>query len=419
MNEREMKILICSPSSFTKAKGGAKVFVEAAEGFRSLGLTCDLIGPEDIQKESSGGSEKYHKALRRYLQERAAEYDVVEYSHHSLPYPRSDFPSGPLFVARSVLLLHHRMDGILPSAWRGLLWLGVRRVAEVVQRLISHDSSDPETKVPYESLVRLLKKRVGAALSADGLSREVQSEVQRTVKEADLVNVCNAYDRARLLSAGLPEEKIHVFPFGMDDERRGQFEKYGAKDGGKPIVAFVGTFDIRKGCLDFPDLMQRVSDAVPEVRFRLLGTRGWLADEHEVLACFPRTLRSRVEVVPAFDPVELPKRLADASIGVFPSYFEGFPFSVLEMLAASLPVIAYDAPGPPEMVPSDWLVSPGDTAAMSKKVVNLLRSPELRSEASREARSRAAQFRWDEIAERTASAYQEAIDRCATSPSLS
>jgi glycosyltransferase involved in cell wall biosynthesis len=197
----------------------------------------------------------------------------------------------------------------------------------------------------------------------------------------------------------------------MGEARWEQFETQAAGDAERPTVAFVGTFDVRKGCLDFPALVRRVSDAVPEVRFRLLGTRGWLADEHEVRGCFPPKLRNHVEVVSTFAPDDLPRLLAPCSVGVFPSYWEGFGFGVLEMLAAGLPVIAYDAPGPPEMVPSDWLVPPGDTAAMGKKVVDLLQSPESRSEAGHEARSRAAQFRWDEIAERTAAAYQEAVDR--------
>jgi len=87
------------------------------------------------------------------------------------------------------------------------------------------------------------------------------------------------------------------------------------------------------------------------------------------------------------------------------------------MLAASLPVVAHEAPDSPEMVPPDWLVPPGDTAAMSKKVVGLLQNPELLTEAGHEAHSRAAQFHWDKIAERTAAAYREAIDR--RTPSLS
>ena len=38
------------------------------------------------------------------------------------------------------------------------------------------------------------------------------------------------------------------------------------------------------------------------------------------------------------------------SAGAFPSHCEGFPFGVLEMLAAGLPVVAYRAPGAPMMI---------------------------------------------------------------------
>ena len=85
-----------------------------------------------------------------------------------------------------------------------------------------------------------------------------------------------------------------------------------------------------------PRIVERVVRKAPETRFRLLGTRGMFASADDVLRRFPRTVRRHVEVVPTFDAGELPRLLADCAMGFFPSYLEGFPFAVLEMLAASL-----------------------------------------------------------------------------------
>ena len=60
-------------------------------------------------------------------------------------------------------------------------------------------------------------------------------------------------------------------------------------------------------------------------------------------------------------------------MGLFPSYFEGFPFGVLEMLAAGLPVAAYDAPGAPMMVPAEWLAPRGDAHALAARLAWMLR----------------------------------------------
>ena len=96
-------------------------------------------------------------------------------------------------------------------------------------------------------------------------------------------------------------------------------------------------------------------------------------------------------------------------MGFFPSYLEGFPFAVLEMLAASLPVVAYDVPGPRMMLDRDDLVAAGDADAMAGRIAALLRDPLALIEAQREARRRAERFRWEDIASSTASVYAERL----------
>ena len=414
-----MRILMCFSGALTRTLGASKVYVEVANAVRDNGHTCDLVGPDTILSESEkeivagrGAGEKiYRQALKRFLQDHAGKYDVVEYEHTTLPYPRSEFSQEPLFVARSVLLQHHLSDGILPSSAQGIPSLVKRFLTESISRVIGTHRQEAETKVPYKRLVRLANKRVGLIFQDDGLSSAHLRRLQATVREADLVNVSNRYDKDRLLDDGIPEWKIRVFPFGMTIDRLRQFRETASEKATSdlPRVAFIGTFDLRKGCTDFPELVERVVQEVPDVHFRLLGTKGWLVNEHEVLACFPPALRSRVEVVPSFSPEKLPGLLADCSAGVFPSYLEGFGFGVLEMLAAGLPVVAYDAPGPPEMLPSKWLVESGNVEEMSSRIANLLTTTEEQGKVREEAQSRAGEFVWTEIAERTVDEYEKAL----------
>src|SRR5262249_39106222 len=159
----------------------------------------------------------------------------------------------------------------------------------------------------------------------------------------------------------------------------------------RPVVAFVGTFDYRKGATDFPSLVSQVALAVPEVKFRLLGTTGLMKSADQVRAFFPARARRRMEVVPHYDPEALPELLAGPWVGVFRSYYEGFAFGVLEMLAAGIPVIAYDAPGPPMMLKREALVPPGDVGAMADKVIALLQGGSLLDAARLAARATAQQ----------------------------
>ncbi len=146
---------------------------------------------------------------------------------------------------------------------------------------------------------------------------------------------------------------------------------------------------------------------MPHCRFRLLGAN--YRDANEVLRYFPPKFRANLEIQSRFEPEQLPELLSDCSLGIFPSYLESFGFGVLEMLAASLPVIAYDAPGPPMMLPREYLVPRGDVQAMSSKVVALLSSPDEIAAARAWARRRAREFTWERSARLTSQVYANGL----------
>lgn len=275
-------------------------------------------------------------------------------------------------VARSALLMHHFEKISIPVA-------GFRAIASQVIKAIPN-------KVDFRHRLRL---------------------AQYTLEQADLVNVSNHADKQELMSRGINAEKIVVLPYGMGMIQRQLFERVSSDIPLEPLVAFVGTFDWRKGAADFPKIVRRVVNHIPSVRFRILGTT--YKNAEQVLAAFPAILRQSIEVIPTFSPEELPKLLAPCSVGIFPSYIEGFGFGVLEMLAAAIPVIAYDAPGPPMMLPEAYLVGRGDVQAMSSKVIALLQHPEQLTLARRWAQERAKEFCWKTIAQETAQIYEQRV----------
>jgi glycosyltransferase involved in cell wall biosynthesis len=232
----------------------------------------------------------------------------------------------------------------------------------------------------------------------------------RTCTEADLVNVSNDADRAELLRRGIAGGKIVVIPFGLTRERLAHFETVAGRiPPGPPRVAFVGTFDARKGGAELPEIVEQVARAVPEVRFKLLGAR--YRSEAETLAFFPARLHRHLELVSHYAPEGLPALLSDCWTGVFPSHVEGFGFGVLEMLAAAIPVVAYDAPGPPMMLPMEYLVPRGDTRELARKLSGLLLDPTRLASARLWARKRAAEFSWEKFARLTVEAYAAGFEK--------
>lgn len=347
---------------------------------RSIGVDCEICEPATLGLKYTQSGEfrhAYSGALRQFLREKSSEFEAVEFDHESLPCPRLEFFQECLMVARSVLLVHHLQRIRLP-----------RRVT--------------------------LRSALGEYVRGPGRARfEARrvAEATRTIEQADLVNVSSDHDKAELVRRGITEpNKIVVLPFGLSNARRVQFDRTTtvAAPAGK-IVVFVGTFDWRKGAADFPEIVRQVCDAVPAARFRLLGTRGLMRTAREVYALFPRRLRAKIEVVPEFEPDELPGRLSDCAAGVFPSYYEGFGFGVLEMLAAAIPVVAYGVPGPPMMLGPQWLVPAGDVTGMAQKVIAILKDPAALAVARIEARQASEPFDWTTIARQTLQVYSERL----------
>jgi glycosyltransferase involved in cell wall biosynthesis len=375
-----VRILFCSSAPWVRDLGGPKVLVELAAELEKLGWACDKVCLPDLAPSRPRGQARqplYAAALRAYLREHAGRYDVIDYDHVYLPYPRSDFAGETLFVARSVLL-QHQVASVRPSK---------RKTGRAL---------------------------AGALLKGASRRRELAMTVRlahATLAQADLVNVSNDDAKKDLIDVGLPPQKLVVLPYGLSRRSRALFRRVPSEPPGEPLIGFVGTFDFRKGAMDFPQIVERIVHWSPSARFRLVGTKGMFKTQKQVLLFFPRSLRSRIEVVPRFHPDELAELLAPCAIGVFPSYVEGFPFGVLEMLAASMPVIAYRSPGAPMMLPHEYLVEPGDVGAMSRKVVALLHDESVLADARAWARRRSEDFSWQPIAAETARVYTEALGK--------
>jgi glycosyltransferase involved in cell wall biosynthesis len=140
---------------------------------------------------------------------------------------------------------------------------------------------------------------------------------------------------------------------------------------------------------DFVTLVRAVPSLEPgSVRVRIAGDgpdRAAIEDEIAQLG-----LDGAVELLGARDDVAA--LLAQADVFVLPSRSEGMPMSVLEAMAAGLPVVASAVGGMPELVrdgETGALVPAGDPAALARALAPLVTDAELRARLGRGGRERA------------------------------
>jgi glycosyltransferase involved in cell wall biosynthesis len=157
--------------------------------------------------------------------------------------------------------------------------------------------------------------------------------------------------------------------------------------GEPPHVIAVGRFAYPK---DYGTLVQALAAVESDYRATLVGEGPArptvLSDVRD------RGLSARIELVGNREDV--PELLADADLFVLSSRSEGLPVSVLEAMAAGLPVVATDVGGVSELVldgETGLLVPPADATALAEAVEGLLRDRELRRRFGVSARSRVEQ----------------------------
>ncbi len=140
-----------------------------------------------------------------------------------------------------------------------------------------------------------------------------------------------------------------------------------------PIVTLVANLRHRvKNQPMFVRAAKRVLAHFPETHFVLAG-EGELRGELESLAS-ELGIEKSVHLIGRCDRV--PVLLAASSIGVLTSDYEGFSNSILEYMAAALPVVATRVGGAAESITegeTGYLVEAGDEAALADRMLDLLK----------------------------------------------
>lgn len=211
-----------------------------------------------------------------------------------------------------------------------------------------------------------------------------------------------------LQAAGYPRSRIHYIPNGVPippapDAARRQSARAAlatlhlflqsllrpGPEGASPIVAvYTGRLHPTKGLAELLTAWDRIRLRWPQAHLCLAGEGPMQAELEAQIA--ERNLTGCVHLLGVFDSVE--DLLAGADLFILPSHEEGMSLSLLEAMAAGLPIVATDIPGNRQLVRDGEeavLTPPGDVEGLTAAIVRVLSQPGFAEQLARAARQRA------------------------------
>lgn len=389
--DQPLRILAIVNVPWDPRLGAARVWIELTEEWSKAGHVVEKFCLTDAfpQPASSSALAAIRTLLfpyraARFLRQNASRFDVIDALVGTLPFSKRSLRFRGLLVARSVGFYH----------------------------LYEKFEREAAKRWPPSSKGKLIGRPFYWFFY-----RRARATADSSVRHCDLLNLPNSDELHCLRDEMQSAKPAMVQPYGLSPVRQEALLNAAAPSEvrwQKKKIVFVGMWSVRKGAKDWGQIIRQIRARVPDACFLFLGT---MIDTNNVWSDLGFGPVDFVEIVPQFNPDELPQLLSDCAVGAFPSYVEGFGMAVVEQLAAGLPTVAYDAPGPRDILRDDFpdlLVAPGDVVLFSETVSDILHhgSAHYQDLGERSART-ALRFSWPTIARDTVAEYRQHLQHVA------
>lgn len=372
-----MKILFVLQFSWGDSLGVSKVHYDLKLEYERLGHQVDVLCLDHVKKlirENPTGKlyPRVPSLLHQHLKKVAKKYDVIDANYQCVPYSKRSFDFNGLLVFRS-----HGLPPLYRESERNKKY----------QNMLKRKHQKP---------VRLKTRLGGILRMAERFMNK--RDLDRSIKCADLVHCLNTSEHAYLREIEIPERKIVHLPNGIPDSF---FESAARTNCNVQLgsILYLASWTVRKGIYDLDSILEGIAQKASLSCLNVVGSH---ADQGEVLDSLSPRWHSLTRVVPDFNNKELPDLVRTCHVGVFPSYIEGFGLAVLEQLACGIPVIAYDVPGPRDIllgVDKKLLAPVGDAESLAERVAEIMNMPSCDyAELSAQCRARAEEYRVSVVA---------------------
>ena len=237
---------------------------------------------------------------------------------------------------------------------------------------------------------------------------KMQTQVARRLPRVLTVSESSKRDIAN--DHGVPPERIHVVPVGVDPELFAPLPEISRVPG---RLITTASADVTMKGLSF--LLEAVAKLRTERHIELTIIGKAKADSAASRAISELGLADAVTFVSGVPDRRIVELYAEAELAVVPSLYEGFSLPAIEAMSCGVPLVATTGGALPEVAGKHgetcFLTEPGDAEALASVLQEALDSPTARDRVGRAGRQRVvSQWSWRHTAERTVEQYRAVIE---------
>jgi glycosyltransferase involved in cell wall biosynthesis len=238
---------------------------------------------------------------------------------------------------------------------------------------------------------------------------DMQMDVARRLPRHVTVSESSRRDIAEQM--GVPIERLHVVPVGVDPEVFGPRPHIERVPGRLMTTASA---DVpMKGLAPLLEALAKVRTEAPEAHLVVIGKP---KPKSRIPSLIERLgLVGSVQFVSGVVTERIVDLYAEAEVACVPSLYEGFSLPAVEAMACGVPVVGTTGGAVPEVLGRDGdtglLVPPGDPDTLAGTILRALRDPRLRAHVAAAGRKRAlTRFTWRQTALGTVDHYRALLD---------
>lgn len=398
--------------NYEPSTGGAQELVRRlARGLADRGHTVNVLTTDALRAPSArhpGRIEARHETL-----------DGVQVDRYRLPRAMGAAQRGARIIAGAVRRRTGRHAGRSSPWLSGPLHPGlVRAVARAAR------SADVVIgcSAPYASAVvptwRFPRRRARVALLPllHVSSVDQHPAVVRALRRSDLTVACTTFEADYAIAAGVDPDLVTVIAPGTDPTAFADLDPAGARlrlglpD--RPTVGFIGRLAAYKGIDTLLDAAPAIWAARPDTTVLIAGGRtGWDGYRDAAVA---ELGGDRLVIREGFTDDERALLFSACDLIAHPSREESFGLIAIEAWAARRPVVLASIPSVASFVEqgvTGVLVPPGDADALGRAVIELLDSPDRRTQLAQAGRAEVeARYDWDRVIDAWHDALVDLVD---------